>query len=81
MGTFLKRSTQEFERGSPSPLRLLVPMLTAGALAAGGTYYALGLRTRSAQALPELVLRIDGDVLHLPDGTSCPLSRGRSCAR
>jgi hypothetical protein len=72
MSQFRKRTTQEFDLGAPSPVRLLGPMLVGVALATGA-YWALGLRTRTAEALPEVVLRVDDDVLHLPDGSTCPL--------
>ena len=54
-------------------------MLVGVAIAAGITYFALGLRARGAEGPPEIELRLEHDGIRLPDGTVCPVA-GNGCA-
>lgn len=59
-------------------LRLLPAMLIGVGIAAAITWFALGLRTRTTAATPELELRLERDGIRLPDGTLCPVAQ-RGC--
>src|SRR4051812_26508648 len=74
MARLWRRQTQEMVIHRSPGLRLLPAMLIGVAFAGGITYFALGLKPKADPRLPELVVRVEGERLRLPDDSLCPVA-------
>ena len=79
MASLWRRHTNEIAVPRSPGLRLLPAMLVGVAIAAGLTYFALGVHPSGELAIPEVVIHALGTSLQLPDGTTCSLEH-RGCA-
>ncbi|MBS2030919.1 MAG: hypothetical protein JST54_23650 [Deltaproteobacteria bacterium] len=73
-----RRHTSEIEQVRRPGLRLLPAMLVGVGIAGLVAYFGLGLRPAANIAVPEVEIRVEGESLRLPDGTSCAVAK-RGC--
>jgi hypothetical protein len=55
-------------------VRVFWRMLLGVAMVAAITYFALGLQPTTSNGLPEVLVRVDGESLRLPNNSTCPLA-------